>query len=124
MTPSMTLTRAIRTLAGVVAIMAVLLAGIAIGLYSTVYLGVTDRAATEDGKAESSKTAGQNRDEGLSNPVMHLDPDTTGHEGPPAPCKPQDQTAGATAGKCGAAQPSVQGTQKLLVMLLLWRAYS
>ncbi|MDD5330389.1 MAG: hypothetical protein PHX38_10315 [Sulfuricella sp.] len=122
MTPSSTLlTRAIRALAGTAAVLAILLMGIAIGLYSTAYLGAD---SLPDHAAGNGKAAAQNREEGLTNPIMRLDPDgreETRRSAPP-PCKPQD-AAGSTPGKCG-SQPSIQNSQKLLVLLTLWRIRS
>ncbi len=118
MPSSTALTRAIRTLAGAAAVLAILLAGIAIGLYSTVYLAVPDLAA------EGGKGAAQSREEGLTNPVLHLEPEPgrAGREEDRRswPCKPQD-AAGSAADKCRSVQPSIQSSQKLLVMLALLR---
>lgn len=108
-----------KAMAGVASFMAVLLFGIAIGLYSSDFWGEQEAPrATED-------TARQSHEEGLSRPVLHLDPPARSPEssGVITQCPPAQDHREASV-DCPAAPPSISARQKLLMVLTLWRTRS
>lgn len=119
MTPS-EFASATRTMALIASFMAVLLFGIAIGLYSGDFWGDAERSA------ENTTNIGQRQEEGLSRPVLHLDPSpaqSAEKSGAIAPC-PGPQSHDQAVADCPANPSSTLAREKLLMVLALWRTQS
>lgn len=108
-----------KAMANVASFMAVLLFGISIGLYSSDFWGEPEPPRTIEGSAR------QIHEEGLSRPVLHLDPPVRSPEssGVIVQCPPA-QTHREASADCPAAPAAISARQKLLMVLTLWRTRS
>lgn len=116
----------VKVLIGIAAVMAILLSGVTLGVLSdeNPVTRIPDREAGEP------RVSQEQQEEGLTRPVMHLDGadrreanrSTMGpcQQGKPAP---GEQEADAASEPCS-PQPMQIDTQKLLVLIALWRFMS
>lgn len=117
----------VKVLIGIAAVMTILLSGVTLGVLSE----ASPVTPAPDSEAGEPRISQEQQEEGLTRPVLHLDgaDRREANRGAMKPCQQAEpapggqQEANAASEPCG-PQPMQIDSQKLLVLIALWRFMS